>query len=159
MTERTNEEQVEIWKEELTLAMADRQWRRALQLCSWLRYALRQQGLSDPEVEQVQRQAKESLAQQVTGEKAQQERQVKHQQLQRKLVYQIASADWDQAMDSIEALYEDGANRRQVVGLLQELEARMTIILRSPKFRQMDRRTAALSTRFDELVERVSGIR
>jgi len=67
----TTGEQIEIWKKELATAMAGQQWRRALQFCSWLRYALRQQGLSDPEVEQVQRRAKEALAEKVIKEKPQ----------------------------------------------------------------------------------------
>lgn len=157
MTETTTGEQIEIWKKELVLAMADRQWRHALQLCSWLRYALRQQGLSDPEVEQVQRQAKEALAEQVAKRKTQQEREGSRQQLRRQAMYQIASGEWDQALDSIEVLYQDGANRQETINLLQELEARMAIILRSPKYRQRDQRAAVLSRRFDELVERVGG--
>ena len=149
---------MDIWKKDLALAMADRQWRHALQLCSWLRYALRQRELSsDPEVEQARRQAKEELAQQVIGERAQQERQVRHQQLQHQIVYQIASADWDQAMDSIEYLYQDGTGSREVTGLLEELEARMAIILRAPKYQQMNRRAAALSKRFNELAEKIGG--
>lgn len=157
MPKMTTEEQIDIWKKELALAMADRQWRHALQLCSWLRYALRQRELSDPEVEQARRQAKEELAQQVIGERAQQERQVRHQQLHHQIVYQIASADWDQAMDSIEYLYQDGTGSREVTGLLEELEARMAIILRAPKYQQMNRRAAALSKRFNELAEKIGG--
>ena len=64
MAETTTREQIEAWREELGLAVTGQQWRRALQLCSWLRYALWQQGRSDPEVEQVQRQAKAALAEQ-----------------------------------------------------------------------------------------------
>jgi hypothetical protein len=64
------DEQIEMWKAELALAMADARWRRALQLCSWLRFSLRQQGLSDPEMEQARQQAKEHLAETVTREKA-----------------------------------------------------------------------------------------
>ena len=157
MPKTTTEEQIEVWKKELAMAIAGQQWRRALQLCSWLRYAQRQQGLPDPEVEQVQRQAKEALAEQVIEEKTQQKREGRHRELQRQTVYQMASGDWEQAMDSIEALYQDGANRREVIGLLQELKARMAIILRFPKYQETNRRAAALSRRFDELVERVGG--
>jgi len=157
MPKMTPEEQIDIWKKELALAMADRQWRHALQLCSWLRYALRQRELSDPQVEQARRQAKEALAQQVIGERAQQERQVRHQQLHYQIVYQMASADWDQAMDSIENLYQDGAGSREITGLLEGLEARMAIILRDAKYQQMNRRAAALSKRFDELAEKIGG--
>ena len=155
MPKTTTGEQIEIWKKELATAMAGQQWRRALQFCSWLRYALRQQGLSDPEVEQVQRRAKEALAEKVIKEKVQQEREGKHRQLRRQTMHQIATGDWHQALDSIEALYQDGANRQEAIDLLQNLKARMAIILRSPKYQQMDRRAAALSRRFDELVERV----
>jgi len=49
----TTGEQIETWKKELVRAMTSRQWRRALQFCSWLRYTLWQQDLSDPEVEEV----------------------------------------------------------------------------------------------------------
>ena len=111
VTETMAEEQIEIWKKELAIAMADGQWRRALQLCSWLRYTLRQQELSDPEVEEAHRQAKEGLAEQVIREKAQQEREERHRRLRRQTMYQIISGEWDQALDSIEALYQDGANR------------------------------------------------
>jgi DNA polymerase III gamma/tau subunit len=158
VTEMTNKEQMGVWKKELTVAMVGQQWRRVLQICSWLRYALRQQRLSDPEIEQMRRQAKEALAEQVIGERIQQERECRHQQLQHQIVYQIASGDWEQAMDSIEAIYQDGANRQEVINLLQELEVRLAIIVLSPQYRQMDQRAAALSRRFDELVERVGGI-
>jgi hypothetical protein len=154
VTETTAEEQIEIWKKELAIAMADGQWRRALQLCSWLRYTLRQQELSDPEVEEAHRQAKEGLAEQVIREKAQQEHEERHRRLRRQTMDQIIFGDWDQALDSIEALYQDGANRQEAIHLLQELKARLATLL-SPKFRQVDQRAAALGRRFDELVERV----
>ena len=154
VTETMAEEQIEIWKKELAIAMADGQWRRALQLCSWLRYTLRQQELSDPEVEEAHRQAKEGLAEQVIREKAQQEREERHRRLRRQTMYQIISGEWDQALDSIEALYQDGANRPETIHLLQELKARLATLL-SPKFRQADQRASALGRRLDELVERV----
>lgn len=154
MTETTAGEQIEIWKKELAIAMADEQWRRALQLCSWLRYTLRQQELSDPEVEEAHRQAKEALAEQVIREKTQQEREGRHRRLRRQTMYQIVSGDWEQALDSIEALYQDGANRQEVIHLLQELKARWPTT-QTPKYRQADQRAAALGRRFDELVERV----
>ncbi|NIM04187.1 MAG: hypothetical protein GTN65_00870 [Armatimonadetes bacterium] len=81
VTETTSGKQVKIWKEELAIAMADRQWRRALQLCSWLRYTLRQQELSDAEAEEAHRQAKEALARQVVREEAQQVRERRNQRL------------------------------------------------------------------------------
>ena len=37
MDETTAEQRIEAWKDELELAMADRQGRRALHLSSWLR--------------------------------------------------------------------------------------------------------------------------
>ena len=160
MTETATGEQIEIWKKELAVAMADQQWRLALKLCSWLRYALSQQTLSDPEVEEVHRQAKEALAEQVTRERTEHEREEERERrlrrLPRTVMRQIISADWDGALDSIEALYQDGANRQEAIRLLQELKLRMATLL-SPTYRQMDQRAAALGKRFDELVERVSG--
>jgi len=152
----TAEEQIEIWKKELAIAIADEQWRLALKLCSWLRSTLRQQELSDPEVEAAHRQAKEGLAEQVIREKAQQEREERHRRLQQQTMYQIISGDREQALDSIEALYQDGANRQETIHLLQELKARLPTML-TPKYRQADQRAAALARRFDELVERVGG--
>jgi len=156
VTETTAGEQIEIWKKELAIAMADEQWRRALQLCSWLRYTLRQQELSDTEVEEAHRQAKEALAEQVIREKAQQEREGRHRQLRHKIMQQIVSGDWEQALDSIEALYQDGTNHQEAIHLLQELKARLPTT-RPPEYRQADQRAAALRRRFDELVERVGG--
>lgn len=158
VTETTSEKQVKIWKEELAIAMADRQWRRVLQLCSWLRYTLRQQESSDPEVEEAHRQAKEALARQVVRERAQQERERKHRRLRRQARYQIINGDWDRALDSIEALYRAGARRQEASDLLQELKARLASVL-SPTYRQSDRRAAALAERFEELFERVQDAR
>ena len=154
MTEMATGEQIDIWKKELAIAMADEQWRLALKFCSWVRYALSQQGLSDPEVEEAHRRAKEALAKQVTREKTQQKREERHQQLRRQIMYQIVSAHWDQALDSIEALYQDGANRQEAIDLLQELRARLGTS-RSSEHRRRDRRAVALNRRFDELMERV----
>jgi alkanesulfonate monooxygenase SsuD/methylene tetrahydromethanopterin reductase-like flavin-dependent oxidoreductase (luciferase family) len=149
LTETRTEEQTEIWKNELAIAMADEQWRLALKLCSWLRYILGQQELPDPEVEQAQRQAKEGLAEQVIREKAQQEREERRRRLQRQAMYQILSGDWDRALDLIEALYQHGANRQEVIHLLQELKKRLPT-MSIPEYRQRGQRV-------DELVERVGG--
>lgn len=145
---------METWKEELALAVAGQQWRRALQLCSWLRYALWQQGRSDPEVEQVQRQAKAALAEQVAKEETQQEREEERGRLRSEIMQQIVSGDWEEALDSIEAFHRHGANRQATIQLLQELEKRLASMLR-PKFRQMDQRAAVLGRRFDRLVEQL----
>jgi len=137
--------------------MDKEQWRLALNLCSWLRYALSQQGLSDPEVEEVHRRAKEALAEQVTRERTEHEREEERERrLLRTVMRQIISADWDGALDSIEVLYQDGANREEAIRLLLELKGRIATLL-SPKYRQADQRAAALGKRFDELVERVGG--
>jgi len=149
LTETRAEEQIEIWKDELATAMADEQWRLALQLCSWLRYTLRQQELSDPEVEQAQRQAKEGLAEQVIREKGQQEHEGRGRQLQRQAMHEILSGDWDRALDLIEALYQHGVNRQEVIHLLQELKNRLPS-MSIAEYRQRHQRV-------DELVERVGG--
>ena len=160
VTETTGGERIEVWKKELATAMDSEQWRLVLKLCSWLRYVLSQQGLFDPEVEEAHHRAKEALAEQVAGEKAQQERKEEHEgghrRLRRKIMYQIVSGDWPEAMNSIETFYQDGANRQEAVDLLWELKARLGTIL-SPKYRQMDQRAAALGRCFDELVDRVHG--
>ncbi len=150
----TTEEQIEVWKKELPRAMADQRWRRALQLCSWLRYALWQQGCSDPGVEQVQRQAKEALVEQVSREKTQQERDEERLQLRRKIMQQIVSGNWEQALDSIEVFYQDEADQQETISLLRELKPRLGNMLNS-EYRRMDRRAAALGRRFDELMEQV----
>ena len=126
MTETTTDEQIELWKEELTVAMADQQWRRALQLCSWLRYTLGQQEQSDPEVEQIHRQAKEAIAEQVTQERAQQAHQREHSRLRLAAANQSASGTWMQALDSIEGFYQNGASQQEALGLLQELKTRLS---------------------------------
>jgi hypothetical protein len=156
VTKTATRKQIEDWKTELALAMVNRQWRRALQLCSWLRYALEQQERSDPEVEQMHRRAKEALAEQVTQERAQQARQKEHRRLRRTSMHQIVSRTWMQALDSIEALYWSGANRQETLGLLQELEERLSDRL-LPTHWQRGSQAAALRQRFNELVERVRG--
>jgi exonuclease III len=96
----------------------------------------------------------------VSRERIQQEREEeherKHRRLRRKTMPQIVSGDWNQALDSIEVLYQDGADRQEVIHLLREFEARLATLL-SPGYRQMNQRSAALVRRFDELVERVGG--
>lgn len=156
VTETTSGEQIEIWKEELTRAMAGQQWRRALQLCSWLRYALWQQGRSDLEVEGAQRQAKDALAEQVTREETQQGRDEEHRRQRRQIMHQIVAGDWEQALDSIEAFYRDRASQREAVHLLQELKRRLGSRLNA-KYRHLDRRSAALGLRFDRLAKQIHG--
>ncbi len=160
MTEMTTEEQMDSWKENLAAAMADEQWRLALKFCGWLRYTLSSQGDSDPEIEQTHRQAKEALSKQIAREKTQREheraQEKEHLRLQGKAMHQIISADWTGAMDSIEVLYQDGANRQDAIRLLRELKMR-TGTMQSPRFRQMNQRAATFGKRFDELAERIGG--
>jgi hypothetical protein len=153
MDETTAEERIEAWKDELGLAMADQQWRRALQLCSWLRYALWQTELSDPLVEAAHHQAKEGLAKQVDREKSQQRHKGEQQQQWDGIMQQIASGQNEQALDSIAVLHQDGADRQVVIHLLQELRARMGRVL-GPNYRRMNRLAALLGNRFDELEAR-----
>lgn len=153
MDEMTAAEQIEVWKEQLAPAMADEQWRHALQLCSWLRYALWQQELSDPQVDEAHRQAKAGLAEQMVGEKKLQ-RHKEEQRLRRDgIMQQIATAQWSQALDSIDAFQKDGADRKELNHLLKELETRMGRVL-GLQYRQMNRRAGVLGRRFDELEER-----
>ncbi len=156
MTKTTTKEQIEDWKTELAPAMVNRKWRRALQLCGWLRYALEQQERSDPEVEQMHRQAKEALAEQVTQERAQQARQREHRRLRRTAMNQIASGTWMPVLDSIEAFYQHGASRQEAFSLLQKLEGRLSDRLFRTHW-QRDSQAAALRQRFNELVKRVRG--
>lgn len=156
MTETTTGKQIEDWKTELALAMANRQWRRALQLCSWLRYTLEQQERSDPEVEQMHRQAKEALAEQVTQERAQQARQKEHRRLRLMAMNQSASGTWMQALDSIEALYQHEASREEALSLLQALKIRLSDRLFAT-YRQKDPKAAALARRFNEVLDQVRG--
>jgi hypothetical protein len=156
MTETTTKEQIGDWETELAVAMDDRRWRRALQLCSWLRYALAEQGRSDPEVEQQHRQAKEALAEQVTQERAQQAHQKEHRRLELTARRQAASGTWIQALDSIEAFYRNGADHQEALGLLQELKTRLSDRL-LPIHQQLDPKAAALARRFNELLDQVRG--
>ena len=160
MTEATSENNIQNWKEELATAMTGQQWRLALKLCSWLRHELRQQDVSDPEVEETHRQAKEGLAEQMATTKTQQETESEHrrtyQQRRTSIMHLLVAGNWNQALDLIEALHQDGASRHQVVDVLHELNARTASLL-SPGYRQVDPRAAALGERFEELVERVQG--
>ncbi len=154
MTITTAKEQIEDWKTELALAMVNQQWRRALKLCSWLRYALEQQERSDPEVEQMHRQAKEALAEQITQERAQQARQKEHRRLQRTAMNQSASGTWMQALDSIEAFYQHGASQQEALSLLQDLKIRLSDRL-LPTHWQKDPKAAALARRFNKVLEKI----
>ena len=155
MTE-TTKEQIKQWEEELALAMVDRQWRRALQLCSWLRYSLAQQERSDPELEQMHRQAKEALTEQVAQERAQRVDRREHRRLRLTARRQTASGTWMQALDSIEAFYQKGASQQEAFSLLQELKTRLSDRL-LPIHQQLDPRAAALARRFNELLDQVRG--
>jgi hypothetical protein len=150
------DEQIGTWKEELTAAMTDQQWRRALQLCSWLRYALDQQDRSDPETEQMHRQAKEALAEQIAQTRAEQARQREHQRLRRTAMNQSAAGSWMQALDSIETFHQHGASPQETVGLLQELKVRLSDRL-LPTHWQKDPTAARLARRFNELLDQVRG--
>jgi hypothetical protein len=154
VTETTTKEQIGDWKTELALAMDDRQWRRALHLCSWLRYALERQEHSDPELEQTHRQAKKALAQQVAQERALQAGQKELRRLRLTARRQTASGTWMQALDSIDAFYQNGASEQEALGLLQELKARLSDRL-LPEYRQIDPKAAVLARRFNELLEQV----
>jgi len=154
VTTTTTSEQIEDWGTELALAMVDEQWRRALQLCSWLRYALEQQERSDPEVEQMHRRAKKALAEQVAQEKAQRADQKQHRRLRLTARRQTASGTWAQALDSIELFYQNGASQKEALGLLQELKTRLSDRL-LPIHQQLDPKAAALARRFNELLDQV----
>ena len=134
--------------------MGDQQWRRALQLCSWLRYALEQQDRSDPEVEEMHRQAKKALAEQVTQERAQRAEQKKERRLQLTARRQTASGTWTQALDSIDAFYQNGASQQEALGLLQELKTRLSDRL-LPIRQQLDPKVAAQVRRFNGLLGQV----
>ena len=149
MTKGTTDEQIKNWKNELAIAMDNEQWQHALKLCGWLRYSLRQQDSSDPDVYELHRQAKDALARQLVREKTVYE---KHQ----KQRHQIISREWEQALTSIEAHYKDGANRQETINLLQEFKGRTRTLL-TDNWRQKDPQAAALGRQFDELVEQVAG--
>ena len=153
MTNTSTEQQIEVWKKELAIAMENEQWRLALKLCGWLRYALRQQELSAPNVEKAHRQAKEALAKQLANEKDIPE---KRRRQRNRTMGQIISGDWEQALTSIEALYQNGTNRQEAIDLLQEFEARTRTRL-SSALRQKDPQARAIGEHFDGLVERIAG--
>jgi hypothetical protein len=154
VTKTTTNQQIEDWKTELASAMVDRQWRRALQLCSWLRYALEQQECSDPEVEQMHHQAKEALSKQVTRERALQALQREYRRLQITVMNPNASGPWMQVLDSIAVFYQNGASQQEVLDLLQELKIRLTDRSFS-MHRSKDPRAAALVRRFNEVLAQV----
>ena len=156
MTETTTNQQIEDWETELALTMDNREWRRALQLCSWLRYTLKEQDRADPELERMHRQAKEALTEQVTKERAQQVRQKEHRRLQLMAMNQSSSGTWTQALDSIEVFYQDGASQEEALGLLQELKRRLSDRL-LPAYWQMDPKAAVLAQRFNELLDHIRG--
>ncbi len=153
MTKGTSDEQIKNWKNELTIAMDNEQWRYALNLCGWLRYALRQQDSSDPDVDEAHRQAKDGLAKQLVREKTEYE---KHQKQRHLIMYQIISREWEQALTSIEAHYKDGGNPQETISLLQEFKGRTRTLL-TERWRQKDPQAAALGRQYDELVEQVAG--
>ncbi len=150
MDETTVEGQIEAWKNELELATADQQWRRALQLCSWLRYELWQTELSDPLVEAAHHQAKEGLAKAVEREKSQQRHKMEQRQQRDGIMRQIASGQNEQALDSIAVLQQDGADREMVMHLLKEIRTRKGRVL-SVNYRRANRRAALMGDRLDEL--------
>ena len=153
MTKETTDEQVKNWKNEMVIAMDNEEWQHALKLCSWLRYALREQDSSDPDVDEAHRQAKDALAKQLAREETSYEKQQKQRQL---IMYQIISREWKQALTSIETYYKDGANRQETINLLQEFKGRTRTLL-TDTWRQKDPQAAALGRQFDELVEQVAG--
>ncbi len=153
MTEETIDEQIKNWKNEMAIAIDNEQWRHALKLCGWLRYALRQQDSSDPEVDAAHRLAKDALAKQLAREKTASE---KHRRQRDLTMRQIITGEWKQALTSIEILYKDGTNRQEVIDLLQEFKGRTRTLLTS-SWRRVDPQAAALGQRFDELVEQVAG--
>ena len=149
MTEKTSSEQLEDWRDQLTLAMANQQWRRALQLCSWLRYALEEN--PDPELEQLHRRAKESLSKQVAQERAQRAYENEHRRLRRAVTTHISSGTWMKAFDAIEALYESSADQQELLGFLQEIKIRLSDRL-LPIHWEQDPAAPMLARRFDELL-------
>jgi len=149
VSKKPNSEQLEDWRDQLTLAMSNQQWRRALQLCSWLRYALEKD--PDPELEQLHRRAKESLAKQVAQERAQRAHENEHRRLRHAVTTHIASGTWMKAFDSIDALYKSSADREELLGFLRELKIRLSGRL-LPTHWEKDPKAPALARRFDELL-------
>lgn len=147
---------MDIWREELATALEGEQWRPALKLCSWLRYALSQQELSDPDVEKAHQQAKEGLAEQMAGEETEQqrgrEREADRKKLRQVIMHLIIAGKWEEALDSIEEFGQDGVGRQEAVHLLQELKYRTATML-APQYRQRDPKAAALGKRFDEVAD------
>jgi hypothetical protein len=149
----SNNEQIEIWKYELALAMSNEQWHQALNFCGKLRYALRQLKLSDSEIMNDHHRAKEAQAKQIILEKSTNK---KHQLQQTLTMRHIRFGEWEQALDSIEASYQDGANRKETIVLLREIEMRTQTFF-SPNHRKTNPLSAAIGKRFDEIVNRIGG--
>jgi transcription initiation factor TFIIIB Brf1 subunit/transcription initiation factor TFIIB len=154
MPKMTSQEQIEDWETELASASAEQKWRRALQLCSWLRYALDQQGRSDPEVERIHDQAKKALAEQVSRERAQQARLRQRQHSRRVGTNQIILGNWLQALDAIEAFYQSGASQEETFDLLKTLQDRLADRLNSAQ-QPTGAQATELRQRFSKLLEQV----
>jgi len=147
VTDQTSSEQIEDWKDQLTLAMANQQWRHALQLCSWLRYALEK----DPEVEELHHRAKELLAKQVSQERALRAHENEHRRLRHQVTTHIGSGAWMKALDSIEALYESAEDQQELLAFLRELKIRLSGQL-LPTHWEQNPTAVILAQRFDELL-------
>lgn len=151
---KTSGEQIENWKIELASAMGDQKWRRALQLCSWLRYALDQQGRSDARVERMHDRAKKALAEQVRQEQAKQE----HQQERRHLLHvstnQITLGHWLPALDAIEAFHNAGANQEETIELLQSFQDRLLDRLSTAQ-QPTGAQATEVKQRFNDLLEQI----
>jgi hypothetical protein len=154
MAEATTKEQIENWKTELASAMAEQKWRRALQLCSWLRYTLDQQGRSDARVERMHGQAKAALAEQVKQERADQELLEKRLHLRRVSKNQITLGRWLQALDAIEAFYQNGADQEETLDLLQSFQDRLLDRLATAQ-QPTDTQATEVKQRFNDLLEQV----
>lgn len=156
MTNPITEKQINIWKNELATAMDHEQWQIALKFCGWLRYALRQQDSSDPEVDEMQRRAKKALAKQLAKQLGGEEEAYKMHQKRRSLaMHHIICGEWEQALTLIEALYKDGTDQKEVIDFLQEFKERAKFLL-TPSWQREDPQAAALTKRFDKLVEKVA---
>ena len=145
-------EQIENWKTELASAMTNQKWRRALQLCSWLRYAFDQQGRSDARVERMHSQAKKALAEQVSRDRAERERREKHLYLRSVSTNQITSGRWLQALDAIEAFHQNGAGQEETLELLQSFQDRLLDRLSTAQ-QPTDTQATELKQRFNDLLE------
>jgi hypothetical protein len=153
VTNIPNSEQIEIWKYELALAMSSEQWQEALKFCGKLRFSLRQFELSDSKVMKAHHQAKEAWAKQLIQEKLAHR---EHLQQRNLTMRQIRFGKWEEALHMIETLYQDGANRKEIIDLLHELEVRTQTFF-SPHRRLKNPRRAEISKQFDELVIRITG--